>query len=201
MAEFVIPCETFARLSNALIGLAPETSRWFNTIRIDNGCAVVSNRHIMCVENIGNNPGIIHIVADPALIAKCREEATWKSMLTIIHVPELNYATAKTSFGYVHPVNVAFQSDEPNHFDRWRAIVDRVRTEAKPYGGMYWNSDHIAAIAAASPSGRLVFEEKIDAHSRPTLIRDIYELNWFAMFNPFTTTETYNPATLPTWMK
>lgn len=201
MTDFVIPCDTFVRLSNIIHGLPDDVGPWFNTIRIDNGVAVATNRRILAAENVGGPAGIIHVMADPALINQCRTEAAFSSTLTITVNEVLKYAVAKTTLGYVHPGNCVLFGDGDKDFDRWRSIVEQCKTPAQTArGGMFWDADMIARLAAASPSGRVVFEEIIDATGRPTIIRDINEYNWIGVFQPFSTEESYQPATLPSWI-
>jgi len=205
MTDFTIPCDTIARLSRILTVESTEPTIWFRSIRIDHGIALATNRVVMAVEKINSdtNDGVIHIIADQALITQCASEAPFKSMLTITVNELLQYAVAKTTLGYVHPGNCVVWSNEPNDFDRWRSIIDLTREPAiKPSGGMYWSAENIANLAAASPSGRLVFEEIIDCTgARPTIVRDVNDYEWFGIFQPFTRGDgSYSPATLPSWM-
>lgn len=209
MTDYTIPCDVFARLTRVLAVESTQPTDWFRSVRIDNGVAVATNRIIMAVENISaDNVGIIHIIADPALIAQCASEAPFKSVLTISVNETLKYAVGKTTLGYVHPRNCVVWSDEPNDFDRWRSVVDLARQPVTASrGGMYWNAENIANLAASSPSGRLIFEEFIDCSgNRPTIIRDVNDYEWFGLFQPFGRNDlvggagSFNPATLPTWI-
>lgn len=198
MTDFIVPCETIVRLANVLKVMPHFANDWFRTIRIDNGCAVASNRVVMAVERLDKPvDGICHIIADAALLAQCAVEAPFKSDLTITVIDELKFATAKTTLGYVHPTNVCLWSDQPNDYARWRSIIPTERAK-KSLGGMFWETSSIVNLAAASPSGRLVFEEHIDT-TRPTIVRDINDYGWFGVFNPFTDNERLDPATLPNW--
>lgn len=201
MTDFVIPCDTFVRLTNILHGMPDDINEWFRTVRIDNGIAVATNRRILAAENIGGPAGVIHVIADQALINQCRTEAAFSSTLTITVNEVLKFAVAKTTLGYVHPGNCVRFGDDAGDFDRWRTVVGQCKTPATAArGGMFWDADMIARLAAASPSGRVVFEEIIDASGRPTIIRDINEYNWIGVFQPFSTEESYSPATLPSWI-
>ena len=160
----------------------------------------------MAVENIGGPAGILHIIPNPGLIEICRKEAPFSSKLTITANPLLQYAVAKTTLGYVHPTNCAvwdnaMLADTP--MNAWRAIVSRCAEPAtKSIGGMFWNADDIARLAAASPSGELVFETNITADgSRPTIIRDANEPDWIGIFNPWSSKHSYGPARMPDWIK
>jgi hypothetical protein len=206
MTDYTVPCDVFARLSRVIAFENDDMNEWFRSIRIDNGLAVASNRTIMAVENIhvpnGNPDGIVHIVADPLLIEQCRKEAPFKSFLTITVNEVLRFAVAKTTLGYIHPGNCAVWSDKPNDFDRWRSLVELTRqAPVASKGAMFWNAENIANLAAAAPSGRIVFEEFIDATgSRPTLVRDVNDYEWFGIFQPFGYQTAYSSATLPSWM-
>ena len=201
MTDYVIPCDTFARLANVLKIMPPDVDPHFKTIRIDNGVAVAANRIIMAVENIGGNAGIIHVIASPGLIENCRKEAPFASSVVISVNEVLKWATAKTTFGYIEPGNCCLWSDVASDLDRWRSIALATKEPATVNrGGMFWDADNISNLAAASPSGRLVFEEVIDVQGRPTIVRDINDYNWFGLFNPYSIGENIMPAVLPSWL-
>ncbi len=200
MTNFVISCDTLVRLSNVLHNFPADVDKSWNVVRIDNGLAIATDRRFMAIENIGGGAtGVFHIVPDPALIEQCRTEAKFSSTLTITVNDALRYAVAKTSLGYVHPINVGAWVT-PIELNRWREVVMMAKEPAKKSkGAMFWDADGIARLAAASPSGRVVFEQFIDT-SRPTLVRDIHDYNWLGLFNPFDHKESYSPATMPGWM-
>ncbi len=203
MTDYVIPCDTLARLSKvAEERSATDVNEWFKTLRIDNGVAVATNSKFMAVERINGPAGIIHILLDPALVAQCEAEAAYHSTLTITAIPEMQLATAKTTLGYVYPGNcVMWSSDSPRTFDNWREIIDRVREPAAvPNGGMAWGAVGVARLAASSPSKRVVFEEVIDV-SRPVIIRDTHDDNWFGIFQPWLQDQELQPAMLPGWFR
>lgn len=202
MTDFVIPCDTFVRLSNVLYDFHDLANDWFRTVRIDNGQAVATNRKVMAIENIGGTGGVVHVIPDAALIDQCRKEAQFSSRLTITVNPALQYAVAKTTLGYIHPSNCVLWSSQhtTDDYDKWRTVVMSAKTDAKPgKGGMMWHADDIARLASASPSGRVVFARTIDA-IKPTLIRDINDPEWLGVFNPFDQDLSYEAATMPGWM-
>jgi len=203
MSEFIIPCETVVRLASILTDFPDAASDWCNSIRIDNGQAVATNRIVMSVENIGGPAGVVHLIPDAALIAQCRVETPFSSKLHIIVTSELRHAVAKTTLGYVHPGNCAIWSDAPNELDDWRSIVTKCAKPADKYAsGMFWDAANVARLAASSPTGRLVFEHIIDASgARPTVIRDVNDPEWFGLFYPSSKLDKYAPATLPTWVQ
>lgn len=200
MNEISVPCDTVVRLSNVIHTLPDDIDPIFRCIRFDNGLAVTTDRSFMAIEKIGEFAGIFHMVIEPALIEQCRTEAAFNGSLTITINDALKYAVAKTSLGYVHPRNVAFYPPGDTPFDRWRGVVLQSKEPAgASVGGMFWDIDGLTRLATSSPSGRIVFEEKIDT-TRPSLIRDINDYSWLGVFNPFTSENSYQPASLPSWM-
>lgn len=202
MTEFVIPCETVARMSHILANVPEHREPHFNTILIENGVAMVTDGVVMAVELIGGNAGSAHVMFDDALKAQCKTEAPFGGKVVITVNEMLQFATAKTTFGYVHPANVVLFSPNVSPARRWREIVDKVRYPAPvAKGGMCWKTDVIARIGMASPSGKIVFEERIDLE-RPVLVRDLDDPNWFGMFQPFVEENiSFEPALLPGWFE
>ena len=202
MTDYVIPCDTVVRLATVLDNFHDEADDYFRTIRIDNGLAVASNRRIIVVENIGGPSGVFHMVADPTLIQHCRTEAPFSSKLTVNVNEVLRFAVAKTTLGYVHAANCGFWSPAPTVFDDWRKHVMVTKTPAKKsVGGMIWQADVVAQLGSASPSGRVIFEQNIDALNRPTVVRDPTDPDWFAVFHPYLDELSDVPAaSLPNWM-
>jgi hypothetical protein len=201
MTDYVIPCETFVRLTAVLRHMPKNADHWFNSVRIDNGIALCCNRRLLVMEAIGGPSGVIHIRADPVIIDQCRTEAPFGSTLTITAIPELGISNAVTTLGASWANILVTGPGAPTDYDRWRSVVERARTPAPaPRGGMFWDTDEIRNIGDASPSGRLVFEQVIDV-SRPTLIRDVTDYNWLGVFNPDDDGHNFPPATLPTWVR
>ncbi len=200
MADFVIPCDTVVRLSNVIHSLPDNIDPVFRCVRFDNGLAVTTDRSFMAIEKIADFTGVFHMTVEPALIEQCRTEAAFNGTLTVTVNDALQYAVAKTSLGYIHPTNVGFYPSGANPFDRWREVVLQSKEPAAALiGGMFWDVDGLTRLATSSPSGRIVFEEKIDT-TRPSLIRDINDHSWLGVFKPFTSDKSYQPASLPSWM-
>lgn len=200
MTEYTISCDTFHRLCGIIDHKDAELHPSWKTLRIDNGCAVVTDRKYMAIENIGGPSGIVHIIADPELVAQCEQEAKFSSRLTIVVNEMLKFAVAKTTFGYETKTNVFYADEIDQAWLRWRSIVMQCKEPAtKPNGGMYWDSVKLTNLANSSPSAHVVFEQTIDVN-RPALIRDVNDYNWLGVFNPYSSIMTYNNATLPTWM-
>jgi hypothetical protein len=201
MTDFIIPCDAFVRASVVLNDFHEDATEWTRSMRIDNGQLVASNHHIMTVENIGGNEGVTHIRPDAALVEQCRVGSQFNAVLHVIVNDMLKFTVAKTSLGYVHPGNAGVWSAEPNALDKWRSIVMKAAQPAeKSNGGMFWGAAVMTQLNVASPSGALVFEEHIDCNGRPTIVRDINDPDWFALFNPYLLGATHQPATLPRWM-
>jgi hypothetical protein len=196
MTDYVIPCDTFARLAS--LATADE---WFNTVRIENGVALASNKLFMAIERIGGPDGVIHIIADPLLVQQCQTEAQYSSTLTITVIEAMQFATAKTTLGYIHPGNCCKWSGPENDLNDWRKIVaNAAEPAAASNGGMVWNARCLAAIIACAPSKCVSFEENIDV-SRPALMRDVADPNWVGLFNPWLETGDYPAAVMPEWLK
>jgi hypothetical protein len=202
MTDFIIPCDTFGRIASVIENFPPDGDPNFKYVRIEDGFALASDRKFMAIEKIVGGAGIIHIVSDPTLIAQCRTEAKFSSVLTITVNEALRFVVAKTTLGYVHSANIGYWPVGKTDLDRWREVVDMTKTPVKKgKGGMFWDCAAIARLAAASPSGRVIFEENID-NQRPTIMRDVHDYNWVGIFNPYSNQEagTLTPATLPSWI-
>lgn len=202
MTDYAIPCEVIARLSILANDTPADADQRFKSLRYDNGLLIASNNRLIAVENITGPAGVFHLVLDPALVAQCRTEAPFKSVLHVTLNDMLQFASGKTTLGYSHPANCTLWNSPASKFDSWRDIVARVVDPAnEPNGGMYWKAQEIALLAATAPSGSVIFERVVDVN-RPAIIRDPFDENWFAMFNPWNKDlETAPPATLPGWYK
>jgi hypothetical protein len=202
MTDYTIPCEVIARLSLLSNDAPDDAGPWFKSLRYDNGLLVASNGRLVAVENIGGPDGVFHLIVDAAMIAQCKIEAPFKSVMNVAVNDLLKFASAKTTLAWSPTANCVVWSDVRSVFDSWRIIVARHVAEpaVEPQGGMYWRGREIALLASTSPSGSVVFEETIDVN-RPALMRDPYDENWFALFNPWNKDLETQPASLPVWMK
>lgn len=199
MTEITVSCDTVVRLSN-VIATASDVDPAFQCIRFDNGVAVASDRRFMAIEKVADFAGIFYIIPSAVLIDQCRSGANFNATLTLVVNDLLRYTGAKTNMGYLHPGNVGYWSAGATDFDRWREIVNQSRQPAaKSVGGMYWEADSVARLAASSPSGQIVFEENIDSN-RPTIVRDTEDHAWLGVFNPFRVGAAYQPASVPSWL-
>lgn len=200
MPTFEIPCGVYARLAPLTDTVYDDGSPWCRTMRIEDGKAITTNRKIMAIEYIGGPVGSAHIVIDPALIAQCKSEAQFNSVLTVTVDHSMRFATAKTTFGYVYPGNAGYWGapDIHNELERWRPIIPLGAAKATR-GGMFWDARVIGPLGISSPTGNLVFPEFIDT-SLPVVIRDAMDDRWCGLFMPRDSTIQAPPATVPEWL-
>ena len=197
-----IPCDTIARLANALPSESDEIDDIFRTFRLDNGRVIATDRTIMAVEHIGGWEGVHHIRLTPADIAQCRTESAWNSALEIVATPIMT--VAKTTYGYTPAGDIGVRPAGPTDYDAWHErIVKPCATPSDvPRGAMIWRTDQIAALARSSPSGVVVFENIIDVETRAAVIRDINSPDWCGFFMPRLSDGLYHPAAaLPGWLR
>lgn len=198
MTDYVIPCDTIARLAPLVHG----SEDWFNTIRIDNGQVIATDRRIMAIENIGGSSGIIHFKPFPMIVDLCKKH--YDKSLTIIVNEMLKFAIATLPGIELPAVNCVNWADTPNIFNNWRSMVMRAKEPAKKStGAMAWQGNLVAKLCGSSPTGNVVFETNIDVMSnRPTLIRDELEEKWLGVFNPWVddVKRDVAPAIMPDWM-
>lgn len=193
-----IPCQTIVRMMRVVEGA---TDPIFQTLRLDHGQIVASDRKFIVVENLSPFTGVYHITVDAALLAQCETETQFSSVLDVIPNPALGFTMAKTTMGYTTGNIGVFPGK--SEFDRWREVIAPcAEPAAMAVGGMLWEAAAIARLAAASPSGHVIFEELIDTQNRPTIMRDINDHEWCGFFWPTVSDGRYHsPATLPGWLK
>lgn len=193
MVDMTIPCDVFVRASKITFNVE------FEAIRLENGLVIATSGQLLTVENVGGWLGVVNILPHPDLVKQCVEEAKYNGNVTIIYNEMLGYATAKTTFGYVHSGNLV--STQENRLSRWREVVGQcVEPAPVSVGAMFWDASIVSKLATVAPSGGLLFEETIDVN-RPVLMRDKNDPNWCAFFHAFPKGETAAPATCPNWIK
>lgn len=211
--NFSLPVEIYIRLSKTVQIMPENVTEYEKTvlkcIRIENknghAYAIACNRKIAAIYYLGttaNADGIAHIIIDPALLKQCNAEKPFASKLEINVIEALQIVTIKTTMGYTQPGNSGlFPKDTP--LDDWRNWVpDEMPTV--PNGAMFINSEMIASLNEASPSGKIVFPLIIDV-DQPIVLRDVGEPNWLGLFMANRANEKgeayqENPATLPSWL-
>lgn len=193
MTDMTLPCDAFVRAVK--LANNPE----FAEIRLEDGLIIATNGMLMMIEKVGDWLGTVNVAIDPAIVAQCEEESKYSGRVTFTHNEMLGFATAKTTFGYVHPTNLV--STQNSQINRWQEIaVKSVDPVNFSVGAMYWKADVVALLASVAPSGGIVFEEMIDIN-RPIIVRDKDEPNWLGLFVATPKGETVEPATFPTWVK
>lgn len=212
MTDFTIPCETFVRLASLVEDYQPPANRQellcvYMRHKAGKSVAVSCCSTLAAFENLGatDQPdGDVYITIDPALVAQCKTEAGFGGSLTVQTNDVLQFATAKTTLGYVHPANAAIWSFDPRWF---AALFDRVPTEKvkKQKGVMHWYVDRLVRLAKCAPSGRVFFPTIFDG-SAPMILNDPIEPNWFGLFIPDMNEADeaktdYKPAVLPDWFE
>lgn len=202
MTDYIIPCDTIARLAPVADANPSERMR---LLRLDGGQVIATSGKVMVIENIGFDGPIVHISIDETLRSACAREAMYNSRLTITVTEILSHAIAKTTYGYIHAPNIFSATVNQFDFDRWREIAMRAGAplvEPGPHG-MCWELDQLELIMKASPSGRIALERNIDAEIKPVFMTDAIDPNWLAIARPHDTGDAVNPmnpAKFPSWM-
>lgn len=182
--QFAIKCETYVRLNSVLRKIEPDKEH-FRSIYIEckagNLIAVATNGKILAAELIGQvaaPDSYMHLSVDPLLVAQATQESPLGGSFHVVFTAMLNHAAIKSTFGFQFAGNGAvFPTNDT--VKRWRSIVDKIETPSP----MIINAESIANLGYASPSGSLVFPETIDG-SKPVVVRDLHEPNWFGLFLP-----------------
>ena len=198
-----IPCDTIARLSHVLPLPGADYDPAFNSIRLDNGKVMVSNRCFMAVEEVQPFEGVFYIRPDAALIEQCRTEAQWSSLIEFTPIPSLKYTTAITTMGYKISENIGVWPAATGDFDLWRerVMIPCLIPLTVSGGPLSFSAEHLRQLAASSPSGEIVFEQYFDK-MRPTVVRDINSHDWCGFFIPDVDRSRHlQPATVPGWCK
>jgi hypothetical protein len=211
--KFTITCAAFCRLAGIPAFFEPKTDeeikKQLSCVRLENKSGnvfgIATNQKVAAVEWLGKTTekdGAVHIALNPDLIKQCTQEAAFDSFLEIIYIPEILQAGAKTMLGFVLQGNAAAVGvPEHSPLAQWRDwIPQKMPTKSK--GAMYWNVDHIATLAAAAPTGKIVFPEFIDV-DQPLIIRDVDAPEWFGMFiaKPAPSDTVPPPAGVPEWVR
>lgn len=179
---FKITCETFLRLSNAALPLGQVDERGnFYTVGIQNAngqsIGIATTGKIMAVEwlKITDQPdGIISIPLNDDLLKQCEIEAVYNSVLTIEN------GVITSSLGWSQTFTVT--SDIHHYLNEWKNILRDCTTDNKLLmAGMFMNTEHLSALGRSSPTGRIVFPEKIYS-KRPVMVVDATDKNWFGFF-------------------
>lgn len=199
MFEYKIPCDVFVRLAAVHHTQADEPNTFDNTLRLEGGLAISSNRKIMVIEKISKNNGpAAHFKFSDELVKQARIEAPHGGIIIISHSPDMGFAVAKTNFGFSLTENLLVTSDGLNPWGDWRNLLPEPPTSQK--GVMFWSLPEMIALNQASPSGTIVFPTFINS-DYPVLVRDQNDENWLGLFMPSSADRNEEPAEIPEWLK
>lgn len=212
--QFHIKCSTFVRLASICSFFEPTTLEEFRkqltTVRLEARggkiFAIATNQKVAAIEFIAFDPtgqnGVAHIVLDPKIINQCKAESFMNGTLSINTIPEIATAMASTTSGWTYQGN-ACHWFEKTILDEWRKWApDKMPSKSEHI--MMWNLYHIQALLEASPSGKVLFPEFIDAR-KPIVLRDQNDPNWVGLFVPKMTNNNSDMpkvgAELPEWWR
>ena len=209
--KFTIPCEVFARLATVATSLvADRDSDYFRSVYLENksgkSFAITTNIKFASIEYLGEtkeSDGSINIDCHDAILAQCEVERGLKGVLHIDYMPELRFASVKSTFGFTHSQNAAvFTATDNPAFERWRNwLPDKL-----PCGSdspMFVDAEQLHALAKSSPSGAILFPQFT---SKVVVVRDAYSDNWIGAFLGSGTLQDGRilkeiPVRMPDWVK
>ena len=206
--DFTIKCDVFARLAQVTKlfkpTIDPETKRVLECVRLEyrNGhyYAIATNQEIASIQYLGSTDRpdqAVHVVNDDAIIAQAQAEVGFDSSL-IVTMHET--PTLTSMYGWIYQgAPIIRPADTP--MDGWQDwFPDSLPTKNK--GIMFWNADHVAALSASAPSGKIYFPEFVDV-DKPIVVRDRLDGNWCGLFVPKpepTDTPIKQGAEIPSWV-
>lgn len=209
--KFTIPCEVFARL--ATVATAMEAERdpaYFRSVYLENKAgksfAITTNIKFVAIEYLGETKapdGSINVDCHDAILAQCEVERGLKGVLHVDYMPELRFASVKSTFGFTHAVNAAvFTAADNPAFERWRNWLP----EKLPHGSespMFADAEQLHALACSSPSGAILFPAFT---SKVVVVRDAHSENWIGVFLGVGTSRDGRtlkeiPVRMPDWVK
>lgn len=204
--EFRIKCETFARLSNVCRYMkAGETREYLSCLYVEraagNLIAIATNAQIAAIELLeaksAEPDGSCFIRFDDALIKQCMNESKFNSVLHIVTNDALRWTAVKSMFGYEHPGNVGFYTDQGTSTALWRKwMPDKMPSVSA--GQMQIEAHLLADLGRAAPSGELVFPPYFDT-GRPVMVRDQDDPKWYGFFMAAFAKKEPPKFELPNW--
>lgn len=197
MVSFIIPTETFVRLSHAAMPYGSAEFPACQSVRLEykNGgyYAVASNGQIIAVEYMGvtTEPDCaVNVALDFDIIML--GETFPEQAFTFEWWPEFNALTCVMGLT-VH----AAPDDVPRFKEWWRIFPASVPSKAN--GAFYMDGELIAKLARSSPSGLLCFAQYVDRR-QTAIVRDLHDPNWIGGFISDDLDHKATPASLPDWM-
>ena len=204
MTTVILKCETLVRLSGVCSFFEPTTPfevlEKINCVRLENknghSFAVSTNQKIAAIEYLGKTEaadGVIHVKIVPEIIESLKKEIAFDSVVNITTIPEIKVSSMQTAFGYSAADCCYWFEDTP--MNNWREWISENAEESRQ--PMYWNLFYVLSLIQASPTGKIVFPEFIDA-SRPVTLKDVSTDNWVGLFIP-EDVKIKDEAKIPTW--
>lgn len=192
MSTFKIYPDTLIRLAKVVGFFEPNVSQevksQLQTVRLENKngkcLAIATNVKIAVAEYIGPTTepdSVCHVKLKDELMDYVRLLQGRNEMVVFTTIPEIGMSTAQvgTGGGFIGDVCYWFDSTPLNDWNSWF-----VEPPKQSSGIMCWDVFHVEALLQASPSGKVVFPEFINA-DRPVLLRDRYESQtWYGVFLP-----------------
>lgn len=196
--QFIIPTETFVRLSSVAVPYGSKDYPACQSVRLEywNGryFAVATNALIIAVEYLGEAPAGVSSAVNVALIPQLSEFHTLGNM-TFDWYPEFNLLMINDV------VTILAAPDDVKRFREWYNIFP-AEVPSRAGSPLYMQGDLLAKLARSSPSGCLRFSKYIDA-KQTAICRDLHDPNWIGGFISQTATDQPDaePATIPEWLK
>lgn len=195
--QIEIPSEIVKRLMRLNNVLPFEEQRsWLRSVFIErrNGHAWIgaTNAMFAAVQYLGPRPG-----DDGFLIVRNEGFTLEPEQHSVMDTPELGWCTIDG----VSVPDAPIRSGEPMvTLKKWRSWFEFTPATA-PGRSMFVGVDGLASLAAASPSGFVVFPQIIDAR-QPIIVRDRDEPNWIGVFYALPENGLFiDGATMPEWVK
>lgn len=202
MTTFTLDATVFARLSNAAYKYGSAQFPDFQCVRLEyfegKFYAIACNRCILAIEYLGDTaePNVaVNVTNEPALIAWCKGAAT----LTVECWPGVTAALVQIDgHTYVNPNGpIAVVNNEDRFVNWWKMVPSHSYRVDK--GFLFLETELLALLGNASPSGMLCFPEVID-NTKVCVVRDATNPNWIGVFLPNDKHGNAKPATIPGWI-
>lgn len=196
--QFILPAETFVRLSKAAARPTDDVRPWLACVRLEHrdgkSYAIASTSWVLAVEYLGDTSepdGFVNVPLDDTLmacLAMHHDDVVfeWFEAFGVLTCPTFG-ALALT----------AMEDREPM-FTRWFEIFPSTLPKADK-GFLFIQAEYFQRLTDSSPSGCLAFPAVVDS-SRVVIVRDVHDDNWCGVFLAADKQKRASPATKPEWM-
>jgi hypothetical protein len=204
--QISIPSELFMRFSHIALDTDVELYRSLYVESIGgNTFYIATNVKIAVLQYVktGAADGKFNLAYSPELLEQVKKELPYNGNIDVVYIDALKHATAKTTFGYVHPKNAAVFANTNNDFLKWREWFPSLATETN--GGICFSAEMIQKIIQASPSGVIAMQKFIDI-TKPVLCKDAFDSGFLGSFIGMCVSDTGKIIAddfkaLPEWLK